>query len=141
MGFLHLLFCIMLCLYISQVAHASGEEQFVCELRNEVVVADHLGAAPRAQVQVISQKYVFVTNGSKGTYINLNSSSSWKGPLAVHSDGIKVTLVEQNTSDNLFVATIFRNRKGGQHEIIFSLHSESQKIEHYFPKQLYGTCD
>ncbi len=140
MRLVYLLLIFMSWLYVYEVTYASDEEQFVCELRTAVSVTDHLAAIPSAKAQTISQKYVFILNGSKGTYINLKYPAI-KGRLAVHSDGLKVTLVEQNTSDNLFIATIFNGSKGGQHEIILSIHSKSMEVIEYYPKQLYGTCD
>lgn len=134
-----LLFSFIACMFFREIAYASAEEEFVCELRAEVVVADHLASVPSVKVQESTKKYVFIVKESKGTYINL-SHPAIKGQLAVHSDRLKVTLVEQNTSDNVFIATIFRNAKGGLQEIIFSFHSTSKEIEQYYPRQFYGTC-
>lgn len=127
------------CSTLLETAHAEEEQQWVCSFKTQIAVAGHSTSNPQAKIHVVDNKYVFIAKGNKGTYINLNYPDG-KGPLAVHNDGPKVTLIEKNTSDNLFVVTIFLGESGGLHEAIMSIHSVSPEIEHYFPQQLYGTC-
>ena len=123
------------CLNLTSNAAAFSEQQFVCALKTEVKVLDPSEAIPQTQVKSIDQKYVFTVIGNKGSYINLYYPDI-RGPLTIVSDGLKLTLIERNTSDNLFIATIFSGKElGDLHPIIFSLH-----IDRAQPTQSFGTC-
>ena len=114
----------------------SKEEQFVCEYTNEVKVMDIESQNLKTTVNKKKERYTFFVEGNKGSYINL--SHGVKSPTTVVVNGRQLLLVENNTSDNTFIVTIFLDKKNNRYPSIFSLHSWGSGF--FTPSQSYGEC-
>jgi len=114
----------------------SKEEQFVCEYTNEVKVMDIESQNLKTTVNKKKERYTFFVEGNKGSYINL--SHGVKSPTTVVVNGRQLLLVENNTSDNTFIVTIFLDKKNNRYPSIYSFHSWGGGF--FTPSQSYGEC-
>ena len=116
----------------------SKEEQFVCEYNREVKVTDMESQNLKPFVNRKTERYTFIVDGNKGSYINL--SHGIKSPMTLIVNGKQLIFVENNTGDNSFIVTIFLDkRKNNKYPSIYSSHSWGSGF--FTPSQQYGECN
>ena len=116
------------------------ETQFICEYTSEVKINNLSDSKPSTSIKNIKERFTFFSedNSSIGSYINLKYGS--KINLNQIRDDKKITFIENNKSDNLFVVTIFLDKKvQDKYPSIFSQHSW-EKLDFYSPKIQLGEC-
>lgn len=129
---------IVLGFFVSTSAFAN-ERQFVCEFTQEVLVAGAATTNPKPQVKAINEKYTFIFNGNKSSYINLRSGV--KVPLNAVMDSQKVIFIESNITNNHFVVTVFLDRPNTKKSpAIMSQQSLGEGVSVNDPYQRYGSC-
>lgn len=117
----------------------ANERQFVCEFTQEVWVAGAATTNPKPQVKAINEKYTFIFNGNKSSYVNLRNGV--KVPLNAVIDSQKVIFIENNVTNNHFVATVFLDRTNTRKfPAIMSQQSLGEGVSVYDPYQRYGIC-
>jgi len=117
-----------------------SETQYLCEYNVEVKVGKYTTDKPIPRVEKLNQKFSFFYDGKNGSYISL--SEGIKIPLYVLKENNRITFIEKNIGDNLFLVTIFTDKKlkYGRYGSIKSYVSYGIESDFYDPGQSFGTC-
>jgi hypothetical protein len=98
-----------------------------------------LSDKPNPRVIYDEEKFTFFYDGKNGYYINLKFGQ--KSPVHAIKESNKITFIENTTSDNLFLVTIFEGKSNSLTlKSIMSLYSFGDLPEHFDPEQSYGNC-
>ena len=123
--------------------NASANENYVCEFGSKTRHTKMDSAGPQVELIKANEKYTLIVDEKgKGIYINVSSSVAAPFPVTVMRNGLRAIFIEENTSDNHFVITVFRNK--GSDTIkpaILTLHSwGSEGLKEYYPYTATGSC-
>ena len=132
-------YILLLLVFLTSSLHAK-EAQYVCEFTKKVQISNY-SISPKPEVSTVNEKFTFLSDGSKSSYINL--AFGQKNPATALDDGLKITFIEKNTGTDLFLVTIFKNADGSKPMgAVMSMHSYGKKgtPDFYNPYQQYGTC-
>jgi hypothetical protein len=130
----------LLCLIPLSSFGNTKEEQYICEFNTEVIIGNSTSEKPTPTVKKINEKYTFFLDGKNGSYINLSHGT--KIPLYVIKETNRTIFVERNTSDNLFVVTVFMDKKtkNNRYGSVKSFISNGVTSNFYDPSQSFGDC-
>ena len=101
---------LLVLLLISGYGYGS-EMQYLCDFNIEIKVRNYATSKPLPRVEKSKEKYLFTYDGKDGSFINLSLSNPVKAPLYVLKEDNRITFVEKNTGDNLFLVTVFTDKK------------------------------
>ena len=132
---------LLVLLLISGYGYGS-EMQYLCEFNVEIKVRNYATTKPLPRVEKSKDKFLFIYDGKNGSFINLSLSNPLKSPLYVINEDNRITFIEKNTSANLFLVTIFIDKKQSneRYGAIKSFLSYGVKPEFYDPGQSFGSC-
>ena len=122
---------------------AFANENYVCEFGTKARHTKIDANDPKVEVIKANEKYTLIVDEKgKGTYIPIVSSFAAPGPVNVIRNNTRTIFIENNSSDNHFVITVFHSKSSSTTKpAIFTLHSwgvESPK--EYFPYTAIGNC-
>jgi hypothetical protein len=124
--------------------NAMATDEYVCEFGSEVTISNNDSAHPKAKLIRGTSKFTFFVekNEPKGIYINLEFGST--RPIIVDMNESRATFIEVNTSDNLFIVTVFMNKNSSiRKPAVWTQHnytSKAKDLEFFVPKMALGNC-
>lgn len=123
---------------------ALAMEQYLCEFGSKVSITNNDISNPKSKAVKNTSKYTFLIKDgdTKGSYINLQYGTLL--PITVNINALRATFMEFNTSDNLFVVTVFLNKANENPKpAIWTQHSytsNAKNDDHYVPQIALGSC-
>jgi hypothetical protein len=142
-------FLILCVLVIFSANSYSKETQFNCEFKKEIKLKlftplDAVVSQPIFSEGSIANEFAFFINSKSGSASYINFSHKIKEPMLIVSKSIEnITLVEDTTSDNRFIVTLFLNKKDGRYiPIVMNTHAWNPEVapDIYAPKMSIGSC-
>ena len=125
------------------------ETQFNCEFKKEIKLKiftplDAVVSQPIFSDSSVVHEFAFFVNSKSGSASYINFSHRIKRPmLIVSKSNANITLVEDNTSDNRFIVTLFLNKNEGKYiPIVMNTHAWNPDFapDIYTPKMSIGSC-
>ena len=122
--------------------NASANENYVCQFGSKTRHTKMYSADLQVELIKANDKYTLIVDEKgKGIYINVTGVAA-PFPVTVMRNGLRTIFIEDNTSDNHFVITVFHSKANDTVKpAIFTLHSwglESSK--EYYPYTATGSC-
>lgn len=124
--------------------NAMATDEYVCEFGSEVTISNNVSVNPKVKIIKGTGKFTFFVekNEPKGMYINLEYGST--RPIIVDKNELRATFLEVNTTDNLFVVTVFLNKNNnGRKPAVWTQHNytaRAKEDEFFVPKMALGNC-
>ena len=124
--------------------NALAMDQYLCEFGSMVSITNNDISNPKSKVIKENSKYTFLLKDgdTKGSYINLQYGTAL--PITANVNALRATFMEFNTTDNLFVVTVFLNKANENPKpAIWTQHNYTPNAkdgEHYVPKIALGIC-
>jgi hypothetical protein len=125
------------------------EMQFNCEFKKEIKLKvltplDAVVSQPIFSDSSVAHEFAFFVNSKSGSASYINFSHKIKRPMLIVSKSIgNITLVEDTTSDNRFIVTLFLEKKEGSYiPIVMNTHAWNPDFapDIYAPKMSIGSC-
>jgi hypothetical protein len=127
----------------------SKETQFNCSFQKEIKLKvltplDAVVSQPIFSDSSVAHEFAFFVNSKSGSASYINFSHKIKRPMLIVSKSIgNITLVEDTTSDNRFIVTLFLEKKEGSYiPIVMNTHAWNPDFapDIYTPKMSIGSC-